>query len=113
MVAVDIAEGGRLVLSSGHKLWVNDGLVAARETRAGDLVRLGHSGDVGTVAAVSRVPSIGLFNPHTEHGSIVVDGVTTSCLTDAISEELATSLLRPVKWAYSFTSYMAQTWSSW
>jgi hypothetical protein len=39
----------------------------------------------------------GLYNPHTMHGDIVVDGVHTSTYTDSVAPALAHALLWPVR----------------
>ena len=86
-------------LSKGHYLYVNHGqdLVEARSVEVGDNVTLGASGLAVRVAAVRSVRKAGLYNPHTLHGDIVVNGVLTSTYTAAFSPALAHAVFAPLR----------------
>ena len=53
------------------------------------------------VASVSSVWADGLYNPHTMHGDIVVDGIQTSTYTSDIDPTLAHAALWPVRMLHS------------
>lgn len=117
--APGLAATTTLVLSPGHFLAVNGGgkdrvnnLVASRKVKVGDVVVL-ESGADGVVTAVTVVEKAeGLYNPHTYQGSIAVNGVVASCITDAIPTTAAQLLLAPVAWvsrAYRTASSVVAT----
>ena len=88
-------------LTGGHYLPVNGARLAeARTVRVGDNVTLGASGKSVPVVAVRSVRKGGLYNPHTLHGDIVVDGVLTSTYTAAFSPTLAHVVLAPLRALY-------------
>lgn len=76
--------------------WANP--VEASRIEPGDRL-LVHEGDrlePRRVAAVERaVEREGLFNPHTQSGTIVVDGVLASCYTAGVDVRVADALLFP------------------
>ena len=80
-------------------MYVNGVLAPARSVRAGDNVTLA-SGRRARVISVGRVRKEGLYNPHTLHGDIVVDGVLTSTYTEAFSPALAHVVLAPLRALY-------------
>lgn len=89
---------GKLVLSPGHYVYVGGVAVTARSVRAGDVLTLGDGG-VASVAEVGREVATGLYNAHTAHGDVVVDGVVVSTYTDAVHPVVAHALLAPVRLA--------------
>ena len=91
----------RLTLTSSHYLYVGGVLRPASEAKAGDEVACEGDRTGKVVAAESGVKGKGLFNPHTLHGDLVVDGVHTSTYTTAMSPTLAHALLWPFRAAYS------------
>mmetsp|Transcript_10086 Transcript_10086/g.25287 ORF Transcript_10086/g.25287 Transcript_10086/m.25287 type:complete len:460 (-) Transcript_10086:162-1541(-) len=91
-----------LVLTKNHYLPVasrSNQLVAAGAVRVGDSVVLA-SGKTAAVISVAEARAEGLFNPHTVDGTLVVNGVTTSCFTTSVVPWLAHVLLRPVYWMF-------------
>eukprot|EP00042_Codosiga_hollandica_P021702 m.77018 g.77018 ORF g.77018 m.77018 type:complete len:247 (+) comp50476_c0_seq1:93-833(+) len=98
-VRVDTASAA-LLLTEDHYLYVNNRLAAAKTLKVGDQV-LDGDGFSMTVLAVSSQQSTGLFNPHTLHGDIVVDGILTSTYTASIAPTLAHSMLWPVRMLYT------------
>ncbi|GAB0491803.1 hypothetical protein MMPV_003058 [Pyropia vietnamensis] len=88
-----------LVLSPGHYLWVNGRLAAAHTVLMGDTLTAA-DGSVAVVTGVSRITSVGLYNPHTLGGSLVVEGIAVSCYTTAVRVGVADALLTPVRAAY-------------
>lgn len=89
----DLSSMRRVTLTDTHYLpTAAGGLKAAGALRAGDALARGQV-VVSVTAAGSQA---GLYNPHTVAGSIVVDGVVTSCYTTAIHPTLARVLLTPL-----------------
>jgi len=89
--------GGRTVMLTGnHYLYVNGKLAVASVVKTGDELTVA-SGDRDKVVSVSTVWADGLYNPHTMHGDIVVDGIQTSTYTSDIDPTLAHAALWPVR----------------
>jgi len=104
-------DGVELVLTSGHYLYVNGELATAGSVKPGDVIVLGDN----TKAAVNEVTTAwapGLYNPHTLHGDIIVNGVKTSTYTDAVHPKLAHALLSPLRTMYSAGASFGQGFSS-
>ncbi|GAB0490489.1 hypothetical protein MMPV_001726 [Pyropia vietnamensis] len=89
---------GKLLLSPGHYVYVGGVAVTARSVRPGDVLMLGDGG-VASVTGVGREVAVGLYNAHTAHGDVVVDGVVVSTYTDAVHPVVAHALLAPVRLA--------------
>lgn len=89
-----------LSLTPGHFLYVNGELTQAGDVKVGDVVVLGN-GTKASVTAVGSSWAAGLYNPHTLHGDIVVDGVRTSTYTNAVHPKLAHALLSPIRAMYT------------
>lgn len=83
--------------SAGHLVRVEgEGLRRIGEMRKGMSVLL-QEGEWRRVEEVRWALRWGMYNPHTEKGEIVVDGVVCSCYTDAMSARVAHGLLAPVR----------------
>jgi energy-converting hydrogenase Eha subunit B len=95
-VHVDVASGESVTATAGHYLVANGGLKAAASITAGDTLTLA-SGEQVAVTEVSRVLMAGLFNPQTEDGRIVVDGIVASTYTQAVHPRVAHALLAPLR----------------
>ncbi|KAK1870159.1 hypothetical protein I4F81_012621 [Pyropia yezoensis] len=89
---------GKLLLSPGHYVYVGGEAVTARSVQPGDVLTLGNGG-VASVTEVGREVAAGLYNAHTAHGDVVVDGVVVSTYTDAVHPVVAHALLAPVRLA--------------
>lgn len=93
--------GPALSLTAGHYLYVNGNeLRQAGDVKVGDVVLLAN----GTKSPVTEITSEwgpGLYNPHTLHGDVIVDGIKTSSYTDAVHPTLAHALLMPLRQLYS------------
>ncbi|KAA8494756.1 Protein hedgehog [Porphyridium purpureum] len=88
-------EGGiAITVSTGHLVPTQQGLRRAGVVRHGDLLAHVSHGwlRVETVEQPSGFVK-GLYNPHTRHGSIVVNQVVFSCYTDVLLPGLAHALL--------------------
>lgn len=90
----------QLHLTAGHYLYINGDLLEAKAVKVGDVVTLGN-GNKTSVTEVSSSWLSGLYNPHTMHGDVVVDGVRTSTYTEAVHPKLAHILLSPLRAMYT------------
>eukprot|EP00042_Codosiga_hollandica_P002829 m.930376 g.930376 ORF g.930376 m.930376 type:complete len:481 (+) comp174817_c0_seq1:243-1685(+) len=88
-----------LWLTPEHYLYVNRSLAVARLVHIGDLLTT-ESGEQVAVVEVSDQMLEGLYNPHTVHGDIFVNGIKTSSYTSAVSPGVAHALLFPARAAY-------------
>lgn len=95
-VELKTASGAELSLTSGHYLYINGALGAAKTVKNGDELRLGN-GDVTTVVSVDSAQRAGLFNPQTVSGNIVVSGVLASTYTTAVEPTFAHAILSPFR----------------
>lgn len=104
------AEGGVvLTVTEGHVVYVCKGMergcakeaVVVDEVERGDGVwRIGKEEEVELVRVLAvrrRVFERGLYNPQTEHGDVVVDGVVVSCYTRFVEMRAAHALLAPLR----------------
>jgi len=89
-----------LQLTADHYLYVNGKLATAKTVKTGDMITSA-SGKPAPVTQVSTVRMSGLYNPHTLHGDVVVNNVSTSSYTAAIAPALAHAALLPVRIAYT------------
>mmetsp|Transcript_268 Transcript_268/g.873 ORF Transcript_268/g.873 Transcript_268/m.873 type:complete len:429 (+) Transcript_268:158-1444(+) len=88
-----------LELSPGHYVPSNGKLVAAREVAVGDVVSAA-DGTRHEVSSVRKVRKVGLVNPQTIQGDIVVNNVVASTFTQAVHPTLARALLLIPKTLY-------------
>lgn len=91
-----------LSLSPGHMLPANGRIYFAREIQVGDMIYLS-SGASALVSAVRSKWDIGLYNPQTLQGDIVVNDVITTTFTEAVNPVLAMALLAPLRWLFALT----------
>lgn len=99
-VKITTAAGLVIHLTAGHYLYVNGQLAQSRMVKVGDKLETS-TGAFTAVVSIKLVTLLGLYNPHTMHGDIVVDGIRTSTYTDAINPVLAHSILAPVRAMYA------------
>lgn len=95
-VRLATASGRSIELTEDHYLYVNGRLTAAGSVVAGDLL------DGDRVTRVSAVRAEGLFNPQTEDGDIVVNGVRASAYTQAVDPGAAHAMLAPLRAAFEY-----------
>lgn len=104
--------GESILVSHGHYLYVYTHtcssvrlkstlrLRRAADIKVGDALVDGVTGLPRTVRSIDQVCALGLYNPQTETGVIIVDGVRASTYTSAVHPSVAHWLVtRPVKWA--------------
>lgn len=93
-ISIRTAEGS-LALTPGHLIYANGKLVRAESVSVGDWVHNAYRRIV--VAEVSMELRQGLYNPHTLHGDIIVDGIRVSTYTDQVEPCVAHTLLSPLR----------------
>jgi Hint module len=98
-VRIDVASGDSITATAGHYLFAGGSLKTAASVRAGDSLTLA-TGALSTVTEVSRVLMSGLYNPQTEDGRIVVDGIVASTYTQTVHPSVAHALLAPLRFMY-------------
>ncbi|KAA8495191.1 Transmembrane protease serine 9 [Porphyridium purpureum] len=81
-----------LTVTSGHLVYANGKLVVAGIVQPGDIMTTGTGENVSVLSVRRNVRAKGLYNPHTEHGDIVVDGVKASCYTRWVAPGLGHAL---------------------
>jgi len=99
-VRISTVGGRSVMLTPNHYLYVNNKLAVAEVVKSGDKLKTA-TGEADEVAGVSRVWAEGLYNPHTMHGDIVVDGIQTSTYTSDIDPTIAHAALWPVRMMHS------------
>ena len=86
-------------LTPGHYLYVNGIATQAADVKVGDHLETADGRPV-LVTGITHVRDIGLYNPHTLHGDVIVNGFRTTTYTDAIHPNLAHALLAPLRALY-------------
>jgi Hint module len=100
-VTLSTASGEAITLTPGHYLQTAaGGLVAAGAVCVGDDLVLAN-GAPSHVLSARATPGVGLFNPQTATGNMVVDGVLVSAYTTAIDPSLAHAVLSPLRAMYN------------
>jgi hypothetical protein len=73
-----VAGNHTLEIADGHYLYANGNkLIQPRDVRVGDVLSTGN-----TVSSLGKVKKLGVFHLHTYSGTLVVNGVKTSCNTE-------------------------------
>lgn len=98
-VSIESASGANLRLTSGHYIYVNDELSAAKTVKVGDRIELS-DGSLDTVVSVAVVQGKGLYNPQTVEGDVVVDGIRASTYTSSVEPAFAHAVLSPLRALY-------------
>eukprot|EP00179_Madagascaria_erythrocladioides_P024018 CAMPEP_0198329660 /NCGR_PEP_ID=MMETSP1450-20131203/16360_1 /TAXON_ID=753684 ORGANISM="Madagascaria erythrocladiodes, Strain CCMP3234" /NCGR_SAMPLE_ID=MMETSP1450 /ASSEMBLY_ACC=CAM_ASM_001115 /LENGTH=577 /DNA_ID=CAMNT_0044033901 /DNA_START=261 /DNA_END=1994 /DNA_ORIENTATION=- len=100
-VQITAEDSSVVTLTASHYLYLNGALAPSKSAQVGDSIKTSRSGD-SIIKSVERVVSRGLYNPHTRHGDVVVNGVVTSTFTTFVPPSLASALLYPEKLATRF-----------
>lgn len=110
------ANGHSVTLTASHLLYVTkndstDVIMFADTLKPNDFLLTVPSPDVGTQSSdVTNVTSVvrrGLYAPVTQHGTIVVDGVVTSCYALIDSHVIAHAVFAPIRWYWTLTSLLS------
>lgn len=88
-----------IALSKGHYIYADGHLTAAGSVRVDSMLETA-DGVHTAVIAVEVITAAGLYNPHTLHGDITVDGFRASTYTTSMDLTVAKSLLAPVRAAF-------------
>lgn len=92
-------DSGTLRLTPGHYLYVNGNITQAGRVKLNDFLETVDSFRA-RVNGIWYLLDRGLFNPHTLHGDIIVNGFRTTTYTDAIHPTMAHALLAPLRALY-------------
>lgn len=93
--------GQFISVTGGHYLYVNSEVKAAKNVRVGDRVKTIDGPTM--VNSVSRASLVGLYNPQTEQGDIVVDRIVASTYTTSVEMKTAHSLMLPMRVLFRLT----------
>ncbi len=99
-VELTTEDGAVMRATEGHFLYANGKSIVAGEVNVGDLVEREDGRRVG-VTRVERVTDVGLYNPQTAQGDIVVNGIRASTYTTAVERGFAHAALAPVRAAFA------------
>lgn len=109
-VQIRTESGHAVVATVAHMMYViRDGQkvpTGIEEIIVGDEVPVVQDGrdETSVVISVKRINSVGLFNPHTLSGDIVVNGVLCSTYTKYVPMYTAHCLLAPIRAGYRIAS---------
>lgn len=113
-VRVHTTSGHRVVATTQHVLYIvqdNERVATAAENIViGDRLPVMKDGqEISSVVTYveKNVESVGLFNPHTLSGDIVVDGIVCSTYTKHVPMYMAHGLLTPIRAAYRMVSTLS------
>lgn len=96
-VALHTDDNRRLLLTAGHYVYVNGHLATAGTVRVGDMLRAADGKSAVRIRRVHTERRRGLYNPHTVHGDIAVDGIVTSTFTRTVEPLVAVGALAPLR----------------
>lgn len=109
-VRIETEGGGSLSLTRGHFLYLNGRAASAGTARVGDVVSTADETGRKRIVGVTLVKGKGLYNPHTMHGDIVVDGVVSTTWTSRVLPSAASLLLLPFRILHQWlTPHNSQT----
>lgn len=103
---LETEQGHKLQLTPGHHIYINGRNLPAKEARIGDVL-INSEGESVVVSSIKVMENVGLYNPQTLQGNIIVDGILASTYTESIDSCAAHSLLAPVRSVYRATGLMA------
>jgi preprotein translocase subunit YajC len=106
-INIRTACGNRIRLTAGHYIYANGILVPAGTVQKGDELALA-SGAHCAVISVSETVDVGLYNPQTLEGNIVVDGVIASTYTTAVTPTVGHAWLAPLRKLYIFFGFSSR-----
>lgn len=98
-VTIVLSNGRSITVTTGHYVYVDGTIIPAERVSEGGIMDT-VDGDAEVVKVLMGVKKMGLYNPQTKDGDIVVDGVRVTTYTTAISPFLAHALLTPVRMVY-------------
>lgn len=105
-VQISTESGKSLTATRGHYIYINGNFAAAMTAKVGDVLQLGNGANT-IVNRVSIISSVGLFNPQTIHGDIIVDSIRASTFTQTIEPATAQTMLAPFRMLYGAFGWTA------
>lgn len=93
---IALESGDSLTTTAGHYIYVNGDLRVAALNMRGDTLELAN-GSRSAIIGVKKISEVGLYNPQTMDGDIIVDGVRCSTYTSALAPGTAHGLLAPIR----------------
>lgn len=106
-VEIHTEAGIALSLTKGHYMYINGGIAAASTVKVSDIVELG-SGETTVVSGVSEVSKVGLYNPQTVHGDIIVNSIRATTYTRVVEPPAAQALMAPLRLMYGSFGWCAR-----
>ena len=103
-VKLSFNDGTRIRMTSSHYIQTASGLATAGSVGLREKI-LKSTGEWIQVSGISYEKGIGLYNPYTYTGKIVVDGVVTSAFTNDIHPVILGGLYKIVEIIYKTTGY--------
>lgn len=97
-----LADGRSVQMTPGHYTYVNGQKIAARYVHVGDNM------DSSQVVEIQASKNVGLYNPQTLHGDIIVDGIRASTYTEEITPLVAHPLLTAVRFLHRVTGFQVE-----
>lgn len=101
-IELTLSDGRKIELTESHYIYVNGQLKTASCINVGDVLTDIEESNP-TVIEKSNVENVGLYNPQTVHGDIVVNGIVASTYSSALPATIAHSSLSPVRLLFSAT----------
>lgn len=105
-VQLSTESGHALTATKGHYIYINGNFAAAMTAKVGDVLQLGNGRET-LVNEVATISSVGLFNPQTIHGDIIVDSLRASTFTRTIEPATAQTMLAPLRMLYGAFGWTA------
>lgn len=99
-IRISTQSGYSLTSTKGHYIYINGQVATAMTAVVGDVLDLGN-GNRTVINEVSSISSVGLFNPQTVHGDIVVNSIRASTFTRTIEPATAQTMLAPFRILYN------------
>ena len=110
-VELHTENGLAMRLTGGHYIYVNQSkLIEAASAKLGDMLETAKG--LSPLTRISNVEDVGLYNPHTLAGDLMVNGIHTSTYTKAIRPSLAHALLAPVRFSYPYIAKIAESFGA-
>eukprot|EP00171_Calliarthron_tuberculosum_P008412 IDg8412t1 len=104
--------GRSITLTHGHYMYTDRGrIVPAGHVRIGDTILLA-DGRHDFIQSVATNLSLGVYNPQTLDGDIVVDGFVTSTYTTSVPHQVAHAALSPLRALYASLNWQTRMMES-
>lgn len=105
-VVITTGSGHTLRSTPSHFIYVNGVVKMAQDVKIGDYLTL-EDGTHSMVSLISSNRLVGLYNPQTEHGDIIVDGLRATTFTASVDIKFAHAALAPFRALYHLSPFDA------